>query len=141
MVESVHNNLADRKNLLEFSRCVTARVLAALVQNRTKKSPQHLFPLVKAGKFAPAVAVFPAEVALDRLGEVDFLDQPSISAAASPPASVELPHGTEDLCRKIDSAGAAGIDSHIPFADTVVKHSKKVQKDLAMLSYLGMQDR
>jgi hypothetical protein len=53
------------------------------------------------------------------------------------PANVGLPVGTVDLDRNIDSIGAVGSDSDIPFED-IDEKAEILGDDWQMLSYLGM---
>jgi hypothetical protein len=117
MVESVRNNLVDRKNLSELASCVTAR---RFLESAPKPAlqPCGFLPLPsRADRIELPNAVFLDEVALVRLGDFDCLHRIATSSDAWPPAIGELPLCKPDLGRTADSIGGLGNDCYTPFED------------------------
>ena len=93
---------------------------------------------MKSGNSGPADVAIYVESALVQLAERDYQRRPAIAAAAWPPATAQLPSGTLDRDRNIDSTGAVETDSHTPCEDIVEQAVDYFGDDWQMLSYLGM---
>lgn len=134
---SLRSNLAGRKNLLEFSFCVTAQWARLLSQNQRLQSHFHGSLPMKDDSSKPHRVAFGDAFAHARLAEHGCWDRPATFAVAWLLANAGLPGGTPDLDRNFDSSGAAGTDSHTPFED-IAEMVEISGDDWEILSYLGM---
>lgn len=92
---------------------------------------------LKVDRSKPAGVAIGVEPVLGQLDQHDCWHRPATSAAAWSLANVELPAGTVDLDRNIDSIGAVGTDFHIPCED-IAEMPEIPGDDWQMLSYLGL---
>jgi hypothetical protein len=97
----------------------------------------HRRQWLKVDRSKPAGVAIGVEPVLGQLAQHDCWHRPATSAAAWSLANVELPAGTVDLDRNIDSIGAVGTDSHIPCED-IDEKAENLRDDWLVLSYLGM---